>query len=570
MASSSAMARRSAYLFLVLCFGGLLAFGGYQLYLKYGPADVSVEGIPFGLPAGTSLSKGDAPDFEGEISKLPPQTKNEIRRAQDFARSGALRQAAEIYDALVLLFPDMTAAAWGEANALFEMDSISDLQQDRLEFLTRIIQSRYPKSGIAHYMDSRTSAKAGNHSVALELARAARAGAPSLYEVRLWLAKILLENNQLTEAAMEAHTAVSLSKGESAQAYEILARVYHQNGMLDSCGLLVEYALSQFPVSSSLLLMKGFLTEYRGDFDDAEKIYQRILAIRPDYTPAQEASRTIGEKVAPGTGSVGSTPQDRAQLACDILEPLVERYPDNLPLREALGVAYQKGHRYDRARAQFQEIQKADPEYPEIATRIQETKMAVRVAAPKADGLTADLNRAVDSLRGSNKPSSSHDFSTMLGHYLVRYGASPKEFFKHYSITNFRPVAKNAWQETFYDTPYRHTYTVVFDSLNRFARVNVTVYDSSSSSNHMGMAPEVYTRLLKQNSRISGIGNSTGETACSEEVVIDAAVWETQDNFEILARFVGKPAEVRMVRFDKNALPPGLKLCDYIPYLTEY
>ena len=47
-------------------------------------------------------------------------------------------------------------------------------------------------------------------------------------------------------------------------------------------------------------------------------------------------------------------------------------------------------------------------------------------------------------------------------------------------------------------------------------------------------------------------------------------MWETQDNFEILARVVGKPSEVRMVRFDKTALPPGLKLCDYIPYLKEF
>jgi hypothetical protein len=80
----------------------------------------------------------------------------------------------------------------------------------------------------------------------------------------------------------------------------------------------------------------------------------------------------------------------------------------------------------------------------------------------------------------------------------------------------------------------------------------------------------VYTRLLKQNSRISGIGNSTGETDCGDGLIIDAAVWETQDNFEMLARVVGKPAEVRMVRFDKTALPPGLKLCDYNKYLNQY
>ena len=167
-------------------------------------------------------------------------------------------------------------------------------------------------------------------------------------------------------------------------------------------------------------------------------------------------------------------------------------------------------------------------------------------------------------------PSTKHDFTTMLGHYLVRYGATPGEFFKKYAVGNFRPVKANVWQESFYEAPYKHTYTIVFDSLNHFREVHVVVYDSSSSSNHLGIAPEVFTRLLRQNSRISGIGNSTGETDCGDGVVIDAAVWETQDNFEILARFVGTPAEVRMVRFDKEALPPGLKLCDYVAYLKEF
>ena len=158
----------------------------------------------------------------------------------------------------------------------------------------------------------------------------------------------------------------------------------------------------------------------------------------------------------------------------------------------------------------------------------------------------------------------------MLGHYLVRYGATPGEFFKKYAIGNFRPIRTNVWQETFYENAYKHTYTVVFDSLNHFREVHVVVSDSSAKSNHMGMAPEIYTRFLKQNSRISGIGSSTGETDCSDSTVLDASVWETQDNFEILARVVGKPSEIRMVRFDKTALPPGLKLCDYIPYLKEF
>ena len=99
----------------------------------------------------------------------------------------------------------------------------------------------------------------------------------------------------------------------------------------------------------------------------------------------------------------------------------------------------------------------------------------------------------------------------------------------------------------------------------------MAVFDSASNSNHLGVAPEIFSRLSKQNSRISGIGNNTGETICDDGVVMDAVVWETRDNFEILARIVGKPAEVRMVRLDRRTLPPsGMKLCDYLPLLLEF
>jgi tetratricopeptide (TPR) repeat protein len=381
----------------------------------------------------------------------------------------------------------------------------------------------------------------------------------------------LLETDRFLQAANEFKTVVSLSSGDVPAAYEMLAELYHRSGQLDSCAALVEYALSQYPVNVKLLLLQGYMDEYQGHFDSAEKIYQRILAFMPYYAPARSAAATLGEKSPPGPGNgVVLSPQDRAQTACDILEPMVEKYPENLPLKEALGRAYLKGRQFDRARTQFQEIQKIDPEYPDIQQRIQESNITRPAPITKNDGLTANLNRAVDSLRGTLAPSTVHDFSTMLGHYVVRYGATPKEFFKKYSISNFRPVANNVWQESFYMSPYKHTYTVVFDSLNHFREVHVVVYDSSSSSNHFGIAPEVYTRLLKQNSRISGVGNSTGETDCGDGLIIDAAVWETQDNFEMLARVVGKPAEVRMVRFDKTALPPGLKLCDYTKYLNQY
>lgn len=568
-------ARKAAYLFLTLCCGALLAFVGFRVYEVYGPSKISLPVIPYGMPAGSTVLRGDTPDLSANVHDLPIQVQTELRRASELNRTGAYASAYDIYDGVVVLYPDLLPAVWGEVNVLYEMatrgDSLSENQQDRLTLLTGKLQGRFPGSGISSYLESRSVYLGGNESAALELARMAAEKAPALLQARLWFGELLLKNSQSIQATSELKTAISLSNGDSPKAYELLANLYHDSGLLDSCSAVVEYGISQFPVDARLLLLQGYLKEYAGHFDAAEKIYQRILAFQPDYADARSAEATLGEKSPPGPGAgVALSPQDRAQVACDILEPLVEKYPENLPLREALGRAYLKGREFDQARVQFQEIQKADPDYPEIQLRIQEASITRPAPISKMDGLAANLNRAVDSLRELSAPSTTHDFSTMLGHYLVRYGATPREFFKKYSISNFKPIANNVWQESFMEAPYKHTYTVVFDSLNHFREVHVVVFDSSNTATHLGMAPEIYTRLLKQNSRISGIGNSTGETDCGDGLVLDAAVWETMDNFEMLARVVGKPAEVRMVRFDKSALPPGLKLCDYAAYLNQY
>lgn len=509
-----------------------------------------------------------------EMANLPIQIQAELRRAKELLRTGSLDMAYQIYDGVVVVYPDLLPAVWGEVNTLFEIGQLDESRRDRLTLLMGKLQGRFPASGISAYLESRSLFMAGNASAAFELAKVACEKAPSLYEARLWYAELLIDGSRIAQAKAELQAGISLSNGDAPKAYELMADLYHREGQLDSCSAIVEYALSQYPVDVRLLLLKGYLNEYNGHYDVAESLYQRILAFRPEYAPAREASATLGEKIPPGPGA-GSTlsPMDRAQVACDILTPLVSQYPENLPLREALGRAYLKGRQFDLARMQFQEIQKADPDYPDIKQRIQEASVATPAPVakkPQLDGLTADLNRAVDSLRGTMGPATTHDFSTMLGHYLVRYGATPKEFFKKYSMGNFRPVSNNVWQESFYEAPYMHTYTVVFDSQNKFREVHVVVYDSSSNSNHLGIAPEIFTRLMKQNSRISGIGNSTGETDCGDGLVLDAAVWETQDNFELLARVVGKPAEVRMIRFDKSAMPPGLKLCDYVRYLNQF
>jgi tetratricopeptide (TPR) repeat protein len=191
----------------------------------------------------------------------------------------------------------------------------------------------------------------------------------------------------------EARTVISLSAGNEPRGYDMLARLFHDQGNLDSCTSLLDYGLTQYPMDAELMLLRGYLWEYQGRFDEAEKIYQRILAFRPDFENAALALSTIGEKTAPGVGGAKISPMDRSQLAWEILEPLVEKYPENLPLKEALGRAYLKGRQFDRARSQFQEIQKIDPEYPDIQQRIQESNITRPAPITKNDGLTANLNR---------------------------------------------------------------------------------------------------------------------------------------------------------------------------------
>ena len=388
MANSSSSARKAAYLFLTLCCGALLALAGFRIYDVYGPSKIVVGGIPFGLPAGSTVIRGDTPDLSAEMAAVPVQVQTELRRAAELARSGSLASAYDIYDGVIVLYPDLLPALLGQLNILFEMDSLTDAQQDRLFLLIEKLQVRFPGSGIAAYLESRKIYKSGNESAALELARVASERAPALYQTRQWYGRLLMDNGRYLQATNEFKTVVSLSSGDVPAAYESLADLYHRSGNLDSCAAIVEYALSQFPVNVKLLLLRGYLDEYQGHFDKAEKIYQRILAFMPDYAPAREAASTLGEKSPPGPGTgVVLSPQDRAQTALDILEPLVEKYPENLPLREALGRAYLKGRQFDRARTQFQEIQKVDPDYPDIQQRIQEASITRPAPINKNDGL---------------------------------------------------------------------------------------------------------------------------------------------------------------------------------------
>ena len=107
MSKSSASARKAAYWFLAVCCGALLALGGFKLYEEFGPSRVSVEAVPFGLPAGTMVVRGDTPDLDMGLSSLPVQTQAELRRAVELSRGGNYPAAIEIFEAIIMIYPDV-------------------------------------------------------------------------------------------------------------------------------------------------------------------------------------------------------------------------------------------------------------------------------------------------------------------------------------------------------------------------------------------------------------------------------------------------------------------------------
>ena len=248
MSQSSATARKAAYWFLAVCCGALLALGGFRVYEEFGPSKVSVEAVPFGLSSAGSVARGDSPDLNAGISGLPVQTQAELRRAVELSHGGNYQAAIEIFEAIVMIYPDVLKVQWEELNTLFEKDSLSDREEYRLKQFVELLKARYP-GGVAMYIESRQAARASNMSLALQLAQVAAEKAPALYEARLWFARLLLKEGRLAQAAAECRTAISLSAGADPRAYEIMAKLYHDQGLLDSCSAVVEYALTQFPVN---------------------------------------------------------------------------------------------------------------------------------------------------------------------------------------------------------------------------------------------------------------------------------------------------------------------------------
>jgi tetratricopeptide (TPR) repeat protein len=533
----------------------------------YSSRSITVSAVPFGLPAGTNIPVGLRAKFSSHTA-----AEADLRRANDLRTAGALKAAQDNYETILLKYPNLPAALFGAAYSMLAEDFVSKENIAKAKILIENLARQMPGSVWVQLLLTFSKEHEGNLSHALEMATALAAASPAFSEARLRYADLLLKAGYLERAAEEARTAISISAGSEARAYVILAFALHKMGNLEECSELVNYALPRFPSQTDLLLLHGYLSEYSRDFEKAQDNYRKILALKPGDINALNAMATLGEKVPPSSGTIaaaggGISLQDQAREAAKIIMPLIEEYPENLPLREALGKIYLKARLIKEARAQFSEIHAQDFDYPNIRKLMNEASeeqikfMSPATSAPllNSKALADSLARTFAMLSTLNEAEITD--SDELGRYFVYYGATFKDFFDKYSVTRYKKIDENTFSETYRIGSFIYENTIFFDAKKKFYATRTTVSDTLDADS-LGYIQDFFRHFLKKESKLLGEG-SPEAAHCSGEKW-EGVIWASRDNLEVLVYNPKAPRRVFIIRLHASRFPDTGNLCHYV------
>jgi tetratricopeptide (TPR) repeat protein len=536
-----------------------------SVWLVLSDRAMSVSAVPFGLPAGTRIPIQEKADFPS----MPAGAEAELRKANDLRMAGALPAAQANYETILLRYPNLPAALFGAAYSILAEDTASAERITKARNLIEGLAQQMPGSVWIQLLLIFIKEQEGNPNYALDMAAKLAARSPAFSEARLKYANLLLKTEQASKAADEARAAISISAGADARAYVSLAFALHNMGKIEECSELVNYALPRFPSQTDLLLLHGYLSEYSRDFDNAQSAYKKILALKPGDANATTAMITLGEKRMPETGVATTISlKDQAREAAKVIIPLIEEYPENLPLREALGRIYLKSRMLKEARTQFSEIYAQDFEYPNIRKLLDESseeqqKIFTPPPLPLNSKKLADsLAKTFAALRESEK--SDYDES---GRYLVHYGATFKEFFSKYSVTRFDKIDERTFNERYNIEASTYDNTVFFDSNNQFYATRSIITGSVEDLTSYDYIPDLFGHFLRKESGILGEGTAVGITECSGDRW-SGVIWASRDNFEILMQNYRNTRKVFILRLYAKRFSDTGNLCSYVNMVT--
>jgi hypothetical protein len=337
-----------------------------------------------------------------------------------------------------------------------------------------------------------------------------------------------------------------------------MAHWFHRRGFSDSAALVLECARLEGVEDPEMDFLRGRIAEERNDLPGADSIYRSLAVRHPNRPLYGDAIVTLGLK-PPHGATLAETP-GAAVFAISLLEPLTHRFPKDAALRLALGQAYLHRGLFGLAAASLDSALAMDSSLAEA--------LPLRQAAYrkwKEEPVTMpDPAAARRALRGDSAADEAAvvipGSMGLLGTYSVPWGASQAEVRRAYPAKPFAALANGNLREVFSRDGLSHDYVLAFkrgELWGMFVRVTDTA----------GIGGDLFGRILRLKSKISGEGRGTGQMACPDGRLFQGVIWENDDTFEFLAQFNDRQNQLRLARMDRKALPQNRRVCDLVRFL---
>jgi cellulose synthase operon protein C len=198
---------------------------------------------------------------------------------------------------------------------------------------------------------------------------------------------VLAKKKDLPGAENQLQKAVQLDPN-SFDAIAALGQVEVARGSVDQGIADYRQALVQNPQELRFYVLLGILLESKGDWQEAERLYQRAIQLQPDYAPAANNLAYLmvqhGENIdvalglaqaarraLPDSANVADTlgwiycQKGVYGLAIDLLEEAVKGTPTDAVLQYHLGLAYQRNKDLEKARLHLERALQLAPDLPQ-------------------------------------------------------------------------------------------------------------------------------------------------------------------------------------------------------------
>jgi cellulose synthase operon protein C len=210
---------------------------------------------------------------------------------------------------------------------------------------------------------------------------------PNNSQLYLLLGQLELKNQQNDKAEVAFSKAVDLDKN-NVPAFLMLARTQVAKGSVDQAIAGNQRAMQANPRDVRIYISLASLLETRGDWQQAEDLYKKALAIQPDYPVAANnlsylmlehggdvsVALTLAQTARKGLPDLPSTAdtlgwayynQGAYSSAIDTLREAVKQTPESATFHYHLGMAYEKANNHTLAKKELEQALQISPNYSE-------------------------------------------------------------------------------------------------------------------------------------------------------------------------------------------------------------